>query len=337
MPNYDLGFVGYSPLHAIYAFHLLNEKVGQSILVIGLEGFHHDLERYCLLNENIKYEKIISPPYISQLYRIKEKIKQRRQIFWQLENLSFEHFYTCNEMSPESIYVENNNNFKNGYIFDEGFLKGTVVLETDTLRWWMKKLLRDLLNLSKKSRFNNPAYNIMYSNDTDFFENYLKHTNIKILPLGRYLNAIQTIKLKDYYNLEKVIFLITSPLTENGNGRFSNQEVVLLREFIELNPERTFILKPHYRENFEKKYESLFALKNCTLIDQEFLEIPCNNLEFGNSIVVGFHSSALVELVEKKLHSDVCSLSGFVGSSHSTVMIKSLNKKIQILSELKLD
>lgn len=336
MPHYDLGFVGYSPLHAIYAFHLLKENIDKKKLVIGWEGFHNDLEKYCLSNKDIKYEKIVSPPYVAQLLQIKEKIKCRKQIFKQLKGLSFKNFYTCNELSPESIFLENATSFKKGYIFDEGFLRGTVALEKTSLKQKVKKVLRDFLNFRKKSRFDNPIYATLYSNDVTFFKHHLLHKPVNTLPIKRYLKEIAPVKLEDFYNLNEVIFLITSPLTENGNAKFHNQELVLLKKFVRVNSDKTFILKPHYRENYETKYKSLFDFKNCNLIELPLLKAPCNEIAFGRAKVVGFHSSALVELIEKN-HSEVYSLSKFVGSSHSKVILESLNKKIQILNEMKLD
>ena len=130
--------------------------------------------------------------------------------------MSFEHFYTCNEVSPEAIYLEKANSFQLGYIFDEGFLKGTVALEANTLRLKLRTRLRDLLNFSKKRRFNNPVYNILYSNDAQFFKSYLKDTKMQIISLDRYSKHIQFINLGDYYNLEQVIFQMFLKLKVNN-------------------------------------------------------------------------------------------------------------------------
>ena len=128
------------------------------------------------------------------------------------------------------------------------------------------------------------------------------------------------------------VIIITSPLSENGNSKYKNQEIEILNKLICANKNLNFYIRQHYRESKEK-YNELYKYKNCCSLN-ESIDIPLSDIEIKGYNAIGFHSSALNSpglIVTKKY-----SLSGLVDSKHSLAVVPSLAKKYEVLSDYNL-
>ncbi len=166
-----------------------------------------------------------------------------------------------------------------------------------------------------------------------FHSKIRKNAKIKI----NTLQLKQQVSENHKFHLKGEVLIITSPLTENGNARYVNQEIDILDKLLKQNPHKSFILKPHYREIYNLKYSDLIKqYENVQMIDEQYLDLPVQELPVLWREVIGFHSTALdyflcFECIK------VYTLSGIVESQHSRAVMRSLiTRAIVVKSDCKI-
>ena len=147
------------------------------------------------------------------------------------------------------------------------------------------------------------------------------------------INTSEFVKqLTDLENCD--VLILTSPVSENGNSVYINQEVQIIEQILNLNPSTRFVLKSHYREG-PKKYKHLSQkFKNITLNDNaNTRHIPIQFFLGKVDKVIGFHSSALFD-ENLGNNTTVISLSNIVGSKHARIAMSAFPKTINTPSSI---
>ena len=311
-------FFGYSPLHfSVFKYLTENYKNTEWILI-------SPDTKFCFENNNFVHIPI------TNIYSFSNPFKKFFSLILFKNKLSsysrsISKYYTCNELSPFSIAIENYFRFNNGIIIDEGFLKGAVLKESVLLRYNIKRFIRSIVTLSIRQRFQSIKFNKLITYDKKYFKSFLPQ-RWNVLDIKNYLISGKEFVINSYYN-QNTVFLITSPLTENNNSLYEWQEVDLLYNLFSKNKSLNFVIKPHYRENFNLKYKDLLTQSNVELINTELISVPIQEIDFKSFFVLGFHSSALQHL-HLIGNPNVFTLSNLVNSKHSKIIFQSLKESL---------
>lgn len=338
MKQFTYVFYGYSPYHALFFANYINTlEESAEIMITGPEVFLEKIKN-SFKNGNFANGKVtfLRLPNTATNLSLFQRIFGRVVIYLKLRNVKCIGLYSANELAFPSIVLERNSKCESGILLDEGFLQGAVRKESAMLRYTFKHLMRVLLNFSSKKRFDNVVFKILYTRDMKFFENYIIDSTFEIRDATPFTISEKAVTLRDHFETETTVFLLTSPLTENNNSKYPGQEIDLLENLVKRNSHKRFLLKPHYREDYFTKYERLRQLQNFGVMSGRFLNFSSQDLDFSGFSVVGFHSSALIDIARTG-KTDVFSLSKLVGSQHSTSVLPALTDLIMITEDLKLE
>ena len=311
-------FYGYSPLHLSIFRNLV--KAGDNVNWL-----------FVFPNTNLKISSSnVNHIIIDNIFSTSNPLKKFISLFkfryhLKRHNVKINIFYSCNELSPFSVFIEKHFKITNGIIVDEGFLKGAVLKEEVLTRYNIKLFLRVLLTFSLRKRFKSSNFNTLITYNPDYFIGILNN-NWNVIHINNVLTEKESLTISSFYD-DSFIFILTSPLTENHNSRYTNQEIDILKSLVTLNQEFRFVIKPHYRENYDKKYEELLQLSNIEFIRKDLISVPVQNINFESHFVVGFHSSALKHIFLGG-NNNVFTLSNFVNSKHSRSIFNSLTEDL---------
>ena len=206
-------------------------------------------------------------------------------------------------------------NIKNITLIDEGALQQLILRERAMPSSPVEVLKQFFLGSYQRGKHPKIATLIVHEPKNNLWRDY---GNKKVKNASRFANlGLQQIPIKERReNFRNKIVIATSPLTENGNSSYANQEKDIINKIVETNPKKNFVLKTHYREN-EDKYEIIVKNNsNLTLMNEALDELPIQLFFSDIEIILGFHSSAVTQF-GSKFPGNAFSMSGFVMSNHS--------------------
>jgi len=149
------------------------------------------------------------------------------------------------------------------------------------------------------------------------------------LAIENILKKIPALKSK------KMLVIATSPITENGNGRYKNQEIDIITCLLNNNPKMHFVLKTHYREETEKYVGIVNEFQNLEFMECVLNELPIQIIFSQIEYLIGFHSSVITQF-GNLFPCKALSLSRLVGSEHSQKFVMTSPKGVKFLQNSKL-
>ena len=326
--NYDNVIYGYSPLHSLIAKGIVEGRIGEKTLLVGTYKFIDNK----LLNDIRDFGNVdlIIIPDTSTNQNLLKRLIARPLIFLKLRRVKCANFFTANELSQASQIIEKKGGAVSGIIIDEGFLRGALIKEGALKRYRFREHLRNVLNGSKKTRFDNPVFDTLITGDEEYFSQLKLTKKLNIVSFEKFW-PVDKLSLSAASPKKPVAVLVTSPVTENNNAEYNWQEVEILEKLVKENTHVSFLLKPHYREDWSKKYFQLLEFSNVQLVQREFLDLPLQVFDLENYNVIGFHSSVLSDLA-KAGHGSVYSLSGMIKSPHAKSFHNILSEKMSLVT-----
>lgn len=315
MKTYNI-FFGYSPLHK-YILENVDAITKKTDIVIS----PFDLDLGCDVI-HIKLEKINRSATIKQ--KVKSLIKLVFQILFKKCNI----FIACNELSPIALLIILFCRPTEIWVCDEGNVKLNRQKEADIYSYRKKFLIKKILTLGLiKNRYSNRKITHVYTYYPEVIESILNQHNINNNVIINDLTHLELIR-GDKKDRGRTL-IVTSPLSENGNSKYPLQEIKILEKLIKSNGSHTFVLKPHYRENLDKYTELIQRYSNISMISENQVPKPINEISEAFKIIVGFHSTALDYFVREP-SCKIISLSGFVKTQHSSHVTRQLHPKVTI-------
>ena len=159
----------------------------------------------------------------------------------------------------------------------------------------LSKFCLGILGIKVGDNFLDERFHNFYVFYPHILKKLLPNKNIKsIPPINLSIKEKNLLKknINPKSNCETILFL-TSPLSENGWVEYQNQEIDLIKQFLNqlnyVSNNYCVYFKPHYREKITK-YKKFLERNNCYLLSNN---IPSQILSsiLNPKIVVGFHSS----------------------------------------------
>jgi len=315
----------YSPLH----LHILEA-------IFAVDDSDFILIKPKSLEKNIIKEEILIDDVTSG-QRLFVKFRNLIHVLWNVNKYQMDILFTANEHAPISILLLMLFRPKEVWVCDEGNIDMLVLKDAGLRQYRIKFFIKKVLTFGfLKERFSHPKITRFYT---------LNETSAKKI-LGSIKNnstkVVDVLKLEkdrgiSSYSTVNEIWLLTSPLTENGNSRYHWQEIDVLAELVSANPRFRFVIKPHYREDYKKKYTDLVnKFDNLKFINPDELEKGVQNINYLPLAVIGFHSTAL-DFYARLGNIAVFTLSKFVGSQHSSLFLMSKNPLIMELTSYELN
>jgi hypothetical protein len=264
-----------------------------------------------------------------------KKILANVNNFRMYKKLECDELYIANDQSI--LFLAATKLLKIGIVtlIDEGALAELIIREKFSVTKFGGKFKRVFLGCRKRGL--HPKIANMIVNDPshllwDEFRATKKISNGDIF-VNLALDSLSSLAINKQVGNSTII--ATSPLTENKNSSFENQELRIIIKLLESNPHKNFVLKMHYREILEKYKTILSNYKNVELIDSLLNELPLQLLFQKFEYLIGFHSSVVTQygiLFPGK----ALSLSGMVGSEHAQQFVMTKPSGVVFLDEYSL-
>lgn len=317
---------------------------------------YHILIIYGLIKSGVKFKRILLPEKLETLTKkiladetielvfmgtsfVSEGFLKRFLVivgnFRLFKKLKCNELFIANDQSIIFLIAVKVFDIRSVTLIDEGALEQLILRERVSSRgpvYYVKKIL-----LSCRSRGNHKKISKLIVHEPsqplwdEFRTNHeiLDGANLMDLALKNIFTNIPKAKLKNKF------VIATSPLTENGNSTYENQEKDIIQNLLNNNPETFFILKTHYREMSDKYIDLISRYKNIELMEQVLNELPIQILFSEIENLIGFHSSVVTQFgnfFPGKAHS----LSDFVGSDHSQKFVMTQPNGVIFLTKLRL-
>ena len=301
----------YNPYQLILVAGLM--QTGISIRRIILPEKIKSLAQF-LFNKNEVELVFLEDSFVSngKLQKIKATLKNIRYY----KKFRCENLLVSNDQSILFLLSLKLVNISEVTLIDEGALEQLILRERATSRKILEILKYVFFGCSKRGKHRKIKSIIAYDPTSPIWQDFRKERKV--------INGknIANLGLKYFSNLEKKenfknkIVIATSPLSENNNSKYKNQETEIIDKFVKSNSDKKFILKTHYREN-KRKYDELVGMNaNLQYFQQDLDSLPMQVFFPDIEKLVGFHSSVVTQF-GGAYPGKALSLSNFVGSPHA--------------------
>ncbi|MAI14366.1 MAG: hypothetical protein CMM15_10140 [Rhodospirillaceae bacterium] len=309
-----------------------------------------------LIEQGTHFQRIVIPQKLEQL--VKNLIKRDNIEFVYLRDAFvsegifkklfaiFENLYFYKKLIANELFVANDQSILflaalkfadigSVTLIDEGALEQLIIRERLSSARLIEKLKWFLLG--RHMRGMHPKITNIIVNDPQrpIWEEFRVNKKIShSTPLVKIaLDCLFASQTKTSFN--NAVILATSPLTENKNSSFADQELSMISDLLENNSTKNFILKMHYREHPKKYKKIIDKYKNISLMNSPFNELPLQLLFSEIDKLIGFHSSVVTQF-GTMFPGKAFSLSGMVESSHSKRFVLTKPNGVNFIASYKI-
>ena len=206
-------------------------------------------------------------------------------------------------------------------LIDEGALEQLLLRERASKETIVQFLKGVVIGRAKRGRHKKIKAIIVHDPDRAIWMDFQPERKIVSAQTLAFSGLERLSIFEKHISLKNKFVLVTSPLTENGNSKFKNQELKIIEKVLQNNQDKTFILKKHYRESSDKYDHLVQRYQNLEYMDAAYDDFPIQILFNNIEKMVGFHSSAVSQFGSKNPQNAI-SMSSLVGTLHAEEYVK---------------